>query len=386
MKYVAPTTSQMRALAYAPKPFAALSFLASISVMYYLLIRHPEKRKRMYHRLVFYTFICFLPLSFCMFWGTWALPVGSVPWAVGVSGTELTCSIQGFLVTAFFMAFPIYYASIGVLANVALKNDFQEEKYAWMEKWVHVTAYLVPLSVAIYAAANNWISPGATVCYSRSPVIDPTCDDPGMDPNCARENGSVFSVFISVWVFISLLVGTVLAIYLLCTFDKARADANDAVGMNAIIGTARKRKLKLASLQVGLYLASFWFGYIPAIVEHVVRDATDTVNYELIVTSHCIFACQGFVVAIIYFALLPKRDNLVESLLPQVSAHNEETVSIIRANAARPRSMKHASVNSIASGFSFIFDGRPSDDSPWRSYLEEALDPTVVEEPSISDS
>ena len=66
-----PTTTQMRALAYAPKPFAALSFLSSLFGMYYLLIRHPEKRKRMYHRLILSTFVCIMPLSFCLFLGTW---------------------------------------------------------------------------------------------------------------------------------------------------------------------------------------------------------------------------------------------------------------------------------------------------------------------------
>ena len=73
-----PTTSEQRALAYAPKPFALLSFLSSLFVMYYLLIRHPEKRKRMYHRLMLSTFGCFLPLSFAIFWGTWVRAIANI--------------------------------------------------------------------------------------------------------------------------------------------------------------------------------------------------------------------------------------------------------------------------------------------------------------------
>ena len=67
----APTLTQQRALAYALKPFAFLSFCSSIFIIYYLTVKHPERRKRMYHRLMLASFVCFLPLSFAMFVGTW---------------------------------------------------------------------------------------------------------------------------------------------------------------------------------------------------------------------------------------------------------------------------------------------------------------------------
>ena len=44
--------------------------------------------------------------------------------------------------------------------DVAVKNNFQEEKYAWMEKWIHVEAYLLPVTLAIVAAVEGWINPG----------------------------------------------------------------------------------------------------------------------------------------------------------------------------------------------------------------------------------
>jgi hypothetical protein len=92
-----------------------------------------------------------------------AIPV--THWAVGESGTEVTCSMQGFLITTFRLAFAFNYESLGItsckgdynnfvmilvltwrvilliiahllpyfFAGVAVKNDFKEEKYAWME-------------------------------------------------------------------------------------------------------------------------------------------------------------------------------------------------------------------------------------------------------------
>jgi hypothetical protein len=66
-----PTLDQQRAFAYAMKPFAALSFMSSAYAMYYLLILHREKLRRMYHRLMLSAFFCCASLSFALFWGTW---------------------------------------------------------------------------------------------------------------------------------------------------------------------------------------------------------------------------------------------------------------------------------------------------------------------------
>ena len=82
--------------------------------------------------------------------------------AVGESGMEVTCFIQGFLITTFWLAFAFNYVSLGIIsckgdyynfvmilvltwcvfsliiarllpyffAGVAVKNEFKEEKYA----------------------------------------------------------------------------------------------------------------------------------------------------------------------------------------------------------------------------------------------------------------
>lgn len=44
------------------------------------------------------------------------MPSEGVPWAIGESGTSVTCTIQGFIYITFFLAFPFYYASLSVYA------------------------------------------------------------------------------------------------------------------------------------------------------------------------------------------------------------------------------------------------------------------------------
>eukprot|EP00579_Thalassiosira_antarctica_P033216 CAMPEP_0201999514 /NCGR_PEP_ID=MMETSP0905-20130828/6081_1 /ASSEMBLY_ACC=CAM_ASM_000554 /TAXON_ID=420261 /ORGANISM="Thalassiosira antarctica, Strain CCMP982" /LENGTH=404 /DNA_ID=CAMNT_0048555765 /DNA_START=124 /DNA_END=1338 /DNA_ORIENTATION=+ len=378
MTFVLPTTTQMRALAYAPKPFAALSFLSSLFGMYYILIRHREKQKRMYHRLILSTFVCIMPLSFCLFLGTWAMPSGSVPWVVGNSGTSVTCSIQGFIWAICIMAFPFYYASLSIFAYVAVKNNYKEEKYVWMEKWIHVGAYLPPLTLAIVAAVKDWIRPGLAYCIIDIPGDCLT----SIDPDCDHKNATKIYSPIAAIVLIELMVGTFTIIYLLCTFDKIQKEVEVAIGMKQIVEKARKRRLQEVSLQTGLYLMSFWFGYIPRIVEDFVRTATGELNYDLITAVHCIFANQGFIFLVIYFTLQQRSQK---ETVPVAEINTTyETVSKIRANAARRKSSSRES--SLANRFSFhVFDGTPTEDSPWRAYFdddsdEQDLSATVIEE------
>ncbi|KAL7535656.1 hypothetical protein ACHAXR_006638 [Thalassiosira sp. AJA248-18] len=364
-----PSTTQKRALAYAPKPFAALSFLSSLFIMYYLLVRHPEKRK--------------------------AMPPESSPWAVGASGTSLTCSIQGFIVITFYLAFPFYYASFSIFAcrfecpfvlatcndfslnfailivftpDVALKNNFKEENYAWMEKFIHIGAYLFPLILSIVASVNDWINPGLSFCTFVIPGDD--CEehiDPDQDCRHKNESQIIYATASSI-ILAELTVGTLTIIYLLYKFETIQTDIDAAIGMRQIVEKARKRRLHDVGLQSGLYLLSFWLGYLPSLVEAIVWVITESLNYDLIVFANCIFGCQGFIIMVIYFAL-QNRSQRVSTVLPGPMLENL-TVSQIKASAAMPK--KRASGMSSRERFSFhIFDGTPAEDSPWLDYFED---------------
>ena len=95
-----PTITEQRALAYAQKPFAILSFLACSYGIYYLLVKRPEKRKRLYHRLVLGMNVALIMMAFSYIWGTAAVPEGT-PYYVGAKGTIDTCTAQGFICVMF---------------------------------------------------------------------------------------------------------------------------------------------------------------------------------------------------------------------------------------------------------------------------------------------
>ena len=94
MMLVVPTIAQQRGLAYGPKPLAALSFFSSWYVVRHLLFQQPQKRQRMYHRLVLAQNIAMLPLSLAYFFTTWPVPEGT-PNIIGAVGNVQTCTAQG---------------------------------------------------------------------------------------------------------------------------------------------------------------------------------------------------------------------------------------------------------------------------------------------------
>ena len=73
----------------------------------------------------------------------------------------------GFFFLLLSLAVPIYYSSLSLQALLSLKNNFKEEKYVWVEKYIHLTAWGIPCAIAtVYAATENY-NPfvGGAGCY-----------------------------------------------------------------------------------------------------------------------------------------------------------------------------------------------------------------------------
>lgn len=157
------TTAQERGLAFAPMPFATLSFFSSSYVIYHLLFQKRKKLERMYHRLILALNFTLILFSVCYVWAPFAVPEGTAhkPFAAGTiqtctaQGTCLPSSVfskrlscftnvhempkislnEGFIFVTCLLASPVYYGSLSAQAYLSIKNNFKEEKYKWIEKW-----------------------------------------------------------------------------------------------------------------------------------------------------------------------------------------------------------------------------------------------------------
>lgn len=100
-------------IAIAPKFPAVLSILGS-SIIIRKVVSSPEKRKDVYHRIMFGLSCCDIIASLNYFTGTWLIPKGQVGGLGPVfmaSGSKVTCSLSGFF-TNFAVASPLYNGTL----------------------------------------------------------------------------------------------------------------------------------------------------------------------------------------------------------------------------------------------------------------------------------
>ncbi|KAL7512580.1 hypothetical protein ACHAXN_009597 [Cyclotella atomus] len=187
-----PHLTQQRALAYAPKPLAFISFVASSYLIYNLTYLKPQKCRRMYHRLVLALNIAGLPLSVSWIWGNWAVPEDN-PNTVGAAGSIQTCTAQGWLNLLFSQTVAVYYASLGVYSYFAIKNNFKQEQFKWIEKWIHLVAYVLPTILCSVVTVHESFNPRGTGCFiAASPFL---CEKDHENIDCDR-GGMMSDVFI----------------------------------------------------------------------------------------------------------------------------------------------------------------------------------------------
>ncbi len=312
------------------------------------------------------------------------MPVGT-NYVVGASGNDNTCTAQGFLFDLAYIAFPFYYASFSVLALVSVKNNFKEEKYAWMEKWIHLGAYVPPLIIVIYATVVGWMRPGAYICSFRYYLFKERSIEhqiwhvssfnwPISNILMSHSHLDLFSEMQIALLGVQLaelLVATVTISYLWINFTKIQSSIDAAIGMKRIKEEARQQRTRDVATQSALYLFSFWFMYLGHIVALMIYYFSDNdhVPYDAQIVANVITGSQGIVLLGVYYGV---KQQGYDKLPIRVHAHDHknETVSRIRANAGRRRSRL-----SILSVTSFrIFDGTPAEDSPWAAYLEDDIE------------
>lgn len=373
-----PTLAQQRGLAYAPIPFAVLSFVSSSCVIYHLLCRHRQKLERMYHRLVLAMNFAILVMSFTWVWRPFAVPEGAFPPIYpAASGTIQTCTASGFLSLMFSLAVPTYYASLGLQAFLGIKNNFREEKYKWIEKWIHLLAYCVPCAISIVFAATENFNPSGSGCYPGKAPLG--C---GMNPDVPCTRGMdlhSFGVIVAlILVFLYFVFPPSMMIAMRCWIGKVRKRTEGSRGMQKVRVSAQKQMMKSVSVQISVYLFSFWLTWIFSLTHEIYKITTSQLQYGLLILGNCMVASQGFVLAIDYFLLQRLGRLRVEcDVTSSRSKQRPEdlTVEDIRLSVERKAEAGSEVIDDKRESYAFnIFDGVPDEDSPWARFLDQDCD------------
>ncbi|KAL7551494.1 hypothetical protein ACHAWF_014684 [Thalassiosira exigua] len=287
-------------------------------------------------------------------------------------------SLSGFIYMVFALVVPTYYGSLSLQAFVGIRNNFREESYRWIEKYIHLAAYLFPLVLASIAAATQNLNPNGSGCgFAKYP---PGCEADPSVPCTRGENIDMVTYVVGFGlVFLYFVFPPSMVAGLCCWIAKVRRDAKGSTGMKRIKDDARGEMMRSAALQASLYLLSFWFTFVPTLIWFVYETLSGVNPHVLVVVSNCVFASQGFVFAVVYFRL--ERFGGVRAKVDCADGRNG-TVQEIRLRSMRPT---HATHEKRPSYVFNIFDGTPDEDSPWARFIDPDDDDEEEEEESGED-
>ena len=332
--------------------------------------------------------VALLPLSLMYAWSTLAVPEGT-PGYVGAIGTVNTCTASGFISLVFALAVPTYYGSLALQAYLGIKSNFKEEKYVWIEKWVHFLAYFLPVMYAIIIAATDNFNPNGSGCwFAKYPK---GCDEDPEIPCRGKDIDLIIIIIGLTQICLYFVFPPTVIIAMYCWMRKQQKKSLDqSGGMSAIRESAKREMMQSIYLQISVYLFSFWSIWVPGLINNVYTVLTGEMIPNLQIFANCIFAFQGFVFTSVYFALQRMgRPNIAKvecirttnATSSSYTGHLRRslTVSDIRLNAKRKDDSKQGVGQDIttdngdlAESYRFnIFDGTPDETSPWAQYIDQ---------------
>jgi len=122
------------------------------------VLRNPDKRsKSIYHRImlglstmdIFFTFFAFVL-------GSWPMPKGSFPWAVG---SIASCDVVAFIVAVGQLGSPLYNCSLASFYSLQLKCNWTDRKMKKAEKWFHIVPCAFAFLFCVVALCTKSLGP-----------------------------------------------------------------------------------------------------------------------------------------------------------------------------------------------------------------------------------
>ena len=387
----APTITEQKLIALAPKVPAVISLVLSSTIIW-SFYRDARKRKRLYHRLVFVMSCYGIVFSFAVGMGTSMFPSDTSDTYAAI-GTKATCNLQGILVQL-TLAVPLYYASLSVYCYVAINANFKDEQIVWIEPWIHGTINGYTVLTSIFIAVTDNINPSGTVCWLGT---DPYICGPGTDVPCKRGDSKTVRIYIVLLLIMpvyGMIIVSGIMMVKVYTFQK-NMDISQCKGKQEILQKAKKRKTKIIALQGSLYFAAFLLCYSIPVIHRSIFFFTTKQNYIVFAIGVLMAASQSSIFALVYFGLQIKtlsRDPVKDEMSycanlrtrlskPQTeNEHNEEKVEEVEEGTGQRRRVSFS-----------IFDGSMVSSSPWSKFLiddilEEDDDEIVTDESPTQNS
>ena len=175
----------------------------------------------------------------------------------GNYGTIGTCTFQGFVLFVCIRSAAMYYASFSIYSYVATLNDFDNNKYKWCEKWIHIFVHSYALLNGFYVLAVEGYNPVRGLCKMGSyPQNCVTSDDVA----CTR-GPAAFSIMkvIGMWIVplvLLVIIPTAIMIALYCKVKQREAEKSREGEVPFITS-------KEVAVQSCVYLSAIYWTVVP---------------------------------------------------------------------------------------------------------------------------
>ena len=166
-----------------------------------------------------------------------ALPRGT-PHSWGAVGTTQTCTAQGLSLQLSLIA-PFYYVALSVYSFVAVCHNFDSQRYAWMEPWIHCGAHVVPVCSSVYLLFVRGFNASGNVVACWIDSIPDGCGDDS-DVPCTRGPQNIALVSFLCYTLpglITLTVPPACMIALYCQVRRRQAEIHIPAASVAAQGT-----------------------------------------------------------------------------------------------------------------------------------------------------
>lgn len=285
-------TWQQKWAAITPKPFAFLSLCGSLSILTHILT-HPTRRRQVRHHILLGLSAYDIIHAFVMFLGTWPIPREMQNTIYLASGTEQTCTAQGFFMQLGGIAVPLYTVELALYYLLVGSYGWKEEKLKKVELPLF---HLVPCVVAIVTSGLGLLSYGPATLWCWQPVHTTTSS----------------AAWINRLVYYSVYWVCCLGVIVIMTMMYSKVSAQERKIEKYRTGTDRwndqkqqREKIKAsrqianqAAFWVGAFLLSYIFGFIVRLMELIEQYSVPDPFWALF----CIFTpLQGFLNSLVYF-------------------------------------------------------------------------------------
>uniref|UniRef100_A0A7S2VYE8 G-protein coupled receptors family 2 profile 2 domain-containing protein n=1 Tax=Eucampia antarctica TaxID=49252 RepID=A0A7S2VYE8_9STRA len=298
---------QQKALAIAPK-FGAFLSLASSTYTIVDICQCPDRKGKVYHRLVLVMLTVNIISSALQFVGTWALPNESGMYLA--SGTKGTCTVQGTIYVFSILSKMIYFSMLPLFSYLAIRCDFDEIKLRRYEPWFHITALPWPIASAVIGGIKGFMNPSGPWCFvARNP---PGCENNG-NCNHGKMQGYILMNLGTVCTFFILANVMIVAAFILVR--KKQKQNMSLIGKKKVVEGFRQNRATAVKRQAALYFGALYLTFGFSLISRIIQTIRKSIHFPTLIIGVILVSFDGCINVFVY-----DRTRLKNS---KVSSKNE---------------------------------------------------------------